>query len=52
MAAFFSRLTSDDGPVRELLGPELCAELLASQVTGFDEVCGTRLNLDARLHAR
>lgn len=43
MAAFFSRLTSDDGPVRELLGPGLHAELLASQVTGYDEVFGTRL---------
>lgn len=43
MAAFFSRLTSEDGPVRELLGPELHAELLASQVTDFDEVFGTRI---------
>jgi CubicO group peptidase (beta-lactamase class C family) len=42
-ARFFSRLTSEDGPVRELLGPELHSELLASQVTAFDEVFGTRL---------
>ncbi|WP_406212798.1 serine hydrolase domain-containing protein [Streptomyces canus] len=42
-AEFFSRLTSEDGPVRGLLGPELHAELLAAQVTGFDEVFGTRL---------
>ena len=42
-AAFFSRLTAEDGPVRQLLGPELHAELLASQVTGHDEVFGTRL---------
>ncbi|MFG2730201.1 serine hydrolase domain-containing protein [Streptomyces canus] len=42
-AEFFSRLTSVDGPVRGLLGPELHAELLAAQVTDFDEVFGTRL---------
>ncbi|MFI1332113.1 serine hydrolase domain-containing protein [Streptomyces sp. NPDC020845] len=41
MAAFFSRLTSEDGPVRELLGPQLHTELLTSQITGFDEVFGT-----------
>lgn len=41
-AEFFSRLTSEDGPVRGLLGAELHAELLAAQVTGFDEVFGTR----------
>ncbi|MGA5453255.1 serine hydrolase [Streptomyces umbrinus] len=43
MAAFFSRLTSEDGPVRELLGPQLHTELLASQVTDYDEVFGTRI---------
>lgn len=43
MAAFFSRLTSEDGPVRDLLGPDLHSELLASQVTDFDEVFGTRI---------
>ncbi|MFJ2239080.1 hypothetical protein [Streptomyces sp. NPDC087859] len=36
-AAFFSRLTDDDGPVRQLLGPRLHSELLTSQVTGHDE---------------
>ncbi|MFD5318782.1 serine hydrolase domain-containing protein [Streptomyces sp. NPDC127098] len=43
MARIFAELTDEAGPVRELLGPELHAELLASQVTGFDEVFGTRL---------
>lgn len=42
-AAFFSRLTAEDGPVRHLLGPELHSELLTSQVTDNDEVFGTRL---------
>ncbi|KQW09205.1 serine hydrolase [Streptomyces sp. Root369] len=42
-AEFFSRLSSEDVPVRGLLGPELHAELLAAQVTGFDGVFGTRL---------
>ncbi|MEO3749621.1 serine hydrolase domain-containing protein [Streptomyces sp. B6B3] len=43
MAGFFSRLTDPEGPVRRLLGPELHDELLASQVTAFDEVFGTRI---------
>jgi CubicO group peptidase (beta-lactamase class C family) len=43
MARFFSELTAEDGPVRALLGPELHAELLAPQVTEFDEVFGTRI---------
>ncbi|TDD25340.1 serine hydrolase domain-containing protein [Nonomuraea diastatica] len=43
MAEFFSRLTGADGPVRALLGPRLHADLLASQVTDFDEVFGTRI---------
>ncbi|MFI7642559.1 serine hydrolase domain-containing protein [Nonomuraea sp. NPDC049400] len=43
MARFFSELTAEDGPVRALLGPELHAELLAPQVTDFDEVFGTRI---------
>ncbi|MGA4837944.1 serine hydrolase domain-containing protein [Streptomyces sp. G45] len=43
VARFFAQLTSADGPVRALLGPELHAELLASQVTGFDEVFGTEI---------
>ncbi|MGN9840418.1 serine hydrolase domain-containing protein [Nonomuraea sp. H19] len=42
-AEFFSRLAVDDSPVRALLGPDLHAELLASQVTDFDEVFGTRI---------
>ncbi|WP_049570857.1 serine hydrolase domain-containing protein [Streptomyces sp. SBT349] len=43
MAAFFSRLTDEEGPLRALLGPRLHADLLASQITGHDEVFGTRL---------
>ncbi len=43
MAGLFSRLTDPEGPVRRLLGPELHDELLASQVTDFDEVFGTRI---------
>lgn len=43
MAGFFSTLTSQDGPLRTLLGPHLHSELLAPQVTGHDEVFGTRL---------
>lgn len=43
MAGFFARLTSEDGPVRDLLGPQLHAELLTSQVTDCDEVFGTRI---------
>ncbi|MFF3866141.1 serine hydrolase domain-containing protein [Micromonospora sp. NPDC001898] len=43
MAGFFAHLTSDDGPLRQLLGTHLHAELLRSQVTGHDEVFGTRL---------
>ncbi|MGW3567487.1 hypothetical protein ACWDSL_27125 [Streptomyces sp. NPDC000941] len=43
MAEFFSRLTSEGGPVCELLGRRLPTELLASQVTGYDEVFGTEI---------
>lgn len=43
MAQFFSCLPSEDGPVRRLLGPQLHTELLASQVTDYDEVFGTRI---------
>jgi len=43
MAGFFARLTDEDGPVRQLLGPELHSELLTSHVTDFDEVFGMRL---------
>ncbi|RVX38696.1 beta-lactamase [Nonomuraea polychroma] len=45
-----SHLTSEDGPVRALLGPvrallgpQSHAELLAPQVTDFDDVFGTRI---------
>lgn len=43
MAEFFSHLVSEHGPVHELLGPDVHTELLTSQVTGYDEVFGTRL---------
>ncbi|NEY33009.1 serine hydrolase [Streptomyces sp. PRKS01-65] len=43
MAGFFAHLTSEDGPVRDLLGPALHSELLTSQVTDYDEVFGTRI---------
>lgn len=43
MAAFFSHLTGEDGPVRHLLGPQLHTELLTSQVTDYDEVFGTEI---------
>ncbi|BBJ45223.1 EstA family serine hydrolase [Streptomyces antimycoticus] len=43
MAAFFSRLTNEDGPVRELLGRRLHTEFLAPQVTDYDEVFGTEI---------
>lgn len=43
MAAFFSQLTSEAGALRALLGASLHDELLTSQVTGFDEVFGTRI---------
>lgn len=43
MAEFFSHLTSREGPVRQLLGPELHSELLTSQVTDYDAVFGTRI---------
>lgn len=43
MAEFFSHLTSQEGPVRQLLGPALHTELLTSQVTDHDEVFGTRI---------
>ncbi|MFE0172957.1 serine hydrolase domain-containing protein [Streptomyces sp. NPDC059002] len=43
VARFFSVLTEPEGPVGALLGPELHAEYLAPQVTGHDEVFGTRV---------
>ncbi|MEV0226742.1 serine hydrolase domain-containing protein [Streptomyces sp. NPDC050704] len=43
VAQFFSHLTSADGPVRRLLGPELHTEFLSPQVTGHDEVFDTEL---------
>ncbi|MFD9949019.1 serine hydrolase domain-containing protein [Nonomuraea sp. NPDC059023] len=43
IARFFSHLTDPAGPVGQLLGRELHEELLAAQVTDFDEVFGTRI---------
>ncbi|MFW5418187.1 beta-lactamase family protein [Nocardiopsis sp. CNT-189] len=47
LAEFFSRLTAEDGPVRDLLGPELHAEYISAQATGYDEVFGTELTWTA-----
>jgi CubicO group peptidase (beta-lactamase class C family) len=41
LAGFYAYLTSEDGPVRRLLGPELHAEFLATQVCGHDQIVGT-----------
>ncbi|MGH3775954.1 MAG: serine hydrolase domain-containing protein [Pseudonocardiaceae bacterium] len=44
LAGFYASLTSADGPVRRLLGQELHAEYLGSQVCGHDETVGTTVN--------
>ncbi|WP_053718289.1 serine hydrolase domain-containing protein [Saccharothrix sp. NRRL B-16348] len=44
LAKFYASLTAEDGPVRRLLGAELHAEYLTSQVCGYDEVVGTTVN--------
>ncbi len=44
MAGFFATLQDEDGPLRALLGPELHAAFITSQVTGHDHVFGTRLS--------
>ncbi|QFU89687.1 serine hydrolase domain-containing protein [Amycolatopsis sp. YIM 10] len=41
LAGFYAELTSPDGPVARLLGPELHADFLGAQVCGHDEVVGT-----------
>lgn len=38
IAAYYSRLLSDTGPVRQLLGPELYAEFVTPAVTGHDRL--------------
>lgn len=43
MARFFSFVTREGGPLHALLGSRLHTELLSSQVTGHDEVFGTRI---------
>ncbi|MEV1167529.1 serine hydrolase [Nonomuraea sp. NPDC049784] len=44
LARFYSSLTSVDGPVRRLLGEELHAEYLKTQVSDDDQVIGLRVN--------
>lgn len=44
LAAFYQGLTSADGPVRRLLGEELHAEYLKTQVCGRDETVGLTVN--------
>ncbi|MCP9950917.1 serine hydrolase domain-containing protein [Actinomadura madurae] len=44
LATFYASLTSADGPVRRLLGEELHAEYLTTQVCGRDETAGATLN--------
>jgi CubicO group peptidase (beta-lactamase class C family) len=41
LVGFYAHLTSESGPVRRLLGPELHAEFLATQVCGHDQIVGT-----------
>ncbi|MEU8250572.1 serine hydrolase domain-containing protein [Nonomuraea sp. NPDC048916] len=44
LAGFYASLTSPDGPVRRLLGQELHAEYLKTQVCDHDEIVGKRVN--------
>jgi CubicO group peptidase (beta-lactamase class C family) len=44
LAQFYASLTSPDGPVRQLLGPELHAEYIGSQVCGYDQTVGLSIN--------
>jgi hypothetical protein len=41
LADFYAHLTSENGPVRRLLGPEPHAEFLATQVCGYGQIVGT-----------
>jgi hypothetical protein len=41
LAGFYAHLTSRNGPVRQLLGPELHADFLATKVCGYDQIVGT-----------
>ncbi|GAB3696710.1 serine hydrolase domain-containing protein [Nocardiopsis oceani] len=43
VAWFLSRITDEQGPLRDFLGPELHKEFLKPQATGHDEVFGTEL---------
>lgn len=40
LAQFYASLTSPDGPVRGLLGPDLHAEYVGSQARGYDQTIG------------
>jgi CubicO group peptidase (beta-lactamase class C family) len=44
LAKFYAELTLDEGPVRQLLGPELHEEYLSSQACERDATVGTTLN--------
>jgi hypothetical protein len=44
LASFYARLLSPAGPVRHLLGEELHAEYVRTQVCGYDETVGTTVN--------
>lgn len=44
LAGFYASLTSADGPVRRLLGQELHADYLRTQVCGLDETVGITVN--------
>lgn len=44
LARFYSNLTSTDGPVRRLLGDQLHAEYLETQVCEHDQTIGARVN--------
>jgi CubicO group peptidase (beta-lactamase class C family) len=44
LARFYASLTSADGPVRRLLGDELHAEYLRTQMCGYDETVGLTVN--------
>lgn len=44
LAKFYAHLTSADGPVRRLLGDELHADHLRTQVSAHDETAGATLN--------
>ncbi|HET9419546.1 MAG TPA: serine hydrolase domain-containing protein [Nocardioides sp.] len=44
LAGFYSGLTAEEGPLRELLGEELHTAFITTQVTGLDETVQERVN--------